>query len=148
MALSTLECTYYWHSWHLFPNGSLFLSFLADCFTHRINHCTLRRSHQIDKETRSKDAAQSRELIGRLDSKPVDVKAFKAGQIELNIDFEAGWLCRQLILLWNTVIGIIQGRLSSPHVFPCFSTWAMWWHGGSFGWGRVGDQVTSDGDRD
>lgn len=50
----------------------------------------------------------------------MDVKAFKAGQIELTMDFEAGWLCRQLILLWNTVIGIIQGRLAAPHVFPCF----------------------------
>ncbi|CAK9099080.1 DnaJ-like 1 [Durusdinium trenchii] len=49
---------------------------------------TIERSQQITKESTSKSASQSKELVERLEKKPMDVKAFKAGEIDLTLEID------------------------------------------------------------
>ena len=61
----------------------------------------------MQKETSSKNPspAQTREFMDKLNTQPVDAKAFKAGQVDLPLEFEAGpghmgHLWFQSSLLW------------------------------------------------
>lgn len=87
----------------------------------------------MQKETSSKNPspAQTREFMDKLNTQPVDAKAFKAGQVDLPLEFEAG--PGHMGHLWFQ-----SSRLWFPPIFQGGGSMLIWFRFqfGNMNWGE------------